>query len=171
MGLDEYLKVNRTQVLALVISLVDGLVNEEDSVESRRLLVQSTYKALRMALAQMFEAGEVPGQFYGFHEGLAVSVLRPPIGKDLFGSFAVSAGLLTQGGLIPCPSDWPNCGNALPPFIRTVMDSVWRRPSESRTVTATPSGRVSLGQDYGNQRFIVDKLPDGEMWWRPIGEK
>jgi len=171
MGLDEYLKVNRTHVLALVISIVDGLVTEEDTQDSRRGLVRSTYKALRMALGLMFEAGDEPGQFYGFHEGLAVSVLRPPIGKDLFGSFAVSAGLLTQGGLIPCPSDWPNCGEALPPFIRTMMDSVWRRPSASRIVTATPTGRVSLGQEYGNWRFVVDKLPDGEMWWRPLGEK
>ncbi len=169
MRLETYLTQNRTQILELVVHVADSLANEEDTPTMRRGLVQSAYKAVRMAVANMLADGEEPGLYYGFHDGLAACVRRPEIGRDLFGGFAVSCGLLMHGGMLPCPDDWPSTRLALPPFIRGLLGACWRPQVESRLVEATKSGRVSLGEGAAGRRYVVEVLPDGEMWWRPVG--
>ncbi|RYD74968.1 MAG: hypothetical protein EOP84_19055, partial [Verrucomicrobiaceae bacterium] len=89
MNLQAYLSLHRSRILAIVTAIATSLENEEDDALSRRRLVFSTYKALRSALGQLLESEEAPAIYYGFHKGLAVSVFRPEIGRDLFGHFPV----------------------------------------------------------------------------------
>lgn len=168
MQLETYITEHRTQILELVFHFANELSNEEDTPNMRRGLVVGVYKALRMALGHMFAAGEEPGHYYGFDIGVCVCVLRPEVGKDLFGGYAVSCGLLLLSGMIPCPEGSLSTEMALPPFIRELLRTAWRPPVESKLVRATPTGRVSLGEGSAGRRYVVDSLPGGEMWWRPI---
>lgn len=168
MRLHEYLKVNRQALDTTVSAAAEELMMDGDTDADRRDLARDLYKALKKAIREMLESEPEEGHYSGIHDGVAVTIYRPPVGQDLFGRFAINMGRLTVSGVIPCPSDWPTGRGVLPEIVEDFIGVLQQPRGETQVVTLDERGHADFGGLLAGRSYIVDELPDGDLWLRSL---
>lgn len=170
MRYNDYLAVNRHDLDTLVTRAADELLQDGDTDADRKLLARELYTALKKAIRLMLANDLKEGHYAGSSRDVAVSIYQPAIGEDLLGRFPIHAGRLSSGGTIPCPADWPRSGAKLPPFLEDLHEMIFRPKRPSRVLTLDAEGRADLGTAVANRQYMLDELPNGEFWLRPLEE-
>jgi|GEM_PF-6002711 len=168
MRLHEYLTINRKALDATVTAATEELLLNGDTDADQRRLAHSLREALTTALRALLENEIAEGHFSGIHGEVAITIYRPPVGKDLFGRLAIQVGRLTIGGTVPCPSDWVAEREQLPEVVEAFIDGIRQPKGGSRILTLDEHGGADLGEALAGRSYLVNDLPGGELWLRPL---
>jgi hypothetical protein len=168
MNLNEYLSENRASLDSTATSLMEALATEDDTDRDRRNIARNVSKALKAALASLFKKGFREGECWGAHGDITVMIYQPAPGMDLFGKFNLRAGRLSEGGMVPCPVDWPRSGMSLNPFIESMFEAISEAGKTSRVITISDNGEGNLGSGFAGREFFVEELAGGELHWKPL---
>jgi len=71
--------------------------------------------------------------------------------------------------MVPRPKDWPKPAMELPVVAADLMDKLFRAPPcEPQYVVVESDGKIDVGRHLDGRQFLIDQLPGGEIWLRPM---